>query len=786
VPTQTAPHLGRRPALIAVAAIFCAVFVSGCDKLDARTSEPLDVTDTADDDALSDGTDGSDAIEECTLNAHCDGMFGELGPCRTAVCLPGSRVCDVVPVNDGTSCDDDDACTLPGSCRAGTCVGLAPVDCDDGNACTVDSCDPATGCSSVPTSGSCEDGNSCTENDTCVDGVCVSGENTCPCQTAEDCAPFEDDDLCNGTLTCDTQTPGGACVVDPATVVTCDTADDTTCMASRCDPTDGTCVATARNEGALCGAGCQVGTCADGTCVTEALECDDGNPCTDGTCYPDVGCVHLDNGSCGECVGLSCHACAVGNSGCAPAGVPTVPGTCCGVGDALVHLARGSGAEVVDVETDGTFVWLCGGFGARISKVTSPANPVSVGGASRRCQRIGIGPRLATGERVFYLAHHGDSWVSTPFLRSYTITDAGIVTEIDTIEDPSILFEGLAYRDGYLFVAAHGRGLLVYEIDPATGAPSGLAAELGGFVNAWKVALPESGSNAYVADADGGLAVVDISDPTQPTLTTSVPTSALARDVDVGGGRAYVALGGGGVDVFDITTPSNPTLLEHIDAQGSAQAVDVEGGHLAIASWSHVALHDTANFALLATEDVGVFPHFDQVLGVAMHEDILFVGEWEGLHVVQHRPGFVGPDIWIEEDLIEFDASEADAHAIVVRNRGQLDLEISNVSVPAADASRIQASPKSLRLAPGEAGTIEVVHTPSSPPSGLETTLTLETNDPDSAQSPFELFVVAGESSRIDVGDPIDDSFAFLDPSGAGQLEALRGKVVLLAYFALF
>ena len=41
-------------------------------------------------------------------------------------------------------------------------------------------------------------------------------------------------------------------------------------------------------------------------------------------------------------------------------------------------------------------------------------------------------------------------------------------------------------------------------------------------------------------------------------------------------------------------------------------------------------------------------------------------------------------------------------------------------------------------------------------------------------------------SGLVDVGDKLTDAWAFLDPSGAGQLSGLEGKVIVLAYFALF
>jgi cysteine-rich repeat protein len=52
---------------------------------------------------------------------------------------------------DGSFCDDEDACVLPGQCQAGVCVGMEPVVCDDGDLCTADLCDPVLGiCSNPP------------------------------------------------------------------------------------------------------------------------------------------------------------------------------------------------------------------------------------------------------------------------------------------------------------------------------------------------------------------------------------------------------------------------------------------------------------------------------------------------------------------------------------------------------------------------------------------------------------------------------------------------------------
>lgn len=71
---------------------------------------------------------------------------------------------------------------------------------------------------------------------------------------------------------------------------------------------------------------------------------------------------------------------------------------------------------------------------------------------------------------------------------------------------------------------------------------------------------------AYVADKTQGLSVIDVSDPTNPILLTSIDTEGYAQQIDVSDNYIAIASGGGGVYVFDRSAPTAPILLHHIDA----------------------------------------------------------------------------------------------------------------------------------------------------------------------------------------------------------------------------
>ncbi len=248
-------------------------------------------------------------------------------PCTVAFCAPDTGVCDEMNAPDGTSCDDEDFCTVDDQCSEGTCAGVVricdddnactsdactqedgcvylPVSCDDDDACTVDYCDPQTGC--VWDTRSCNDGNVCTV-DSC--------DATSGCQHAVvDC---DDANAC----TADTCRPGSGCGHreilcddgDPLTEDSCDAGtgqcinalpgcdDGDPCTVDSWDSAAGECQSWTRS----CNDGdpCTVDSCDSETgCVHDAFDCDDDDPCTGDSCTPYVGCAYapLSVGSCDD------------------------------------------------------------------------------------------------------------------------------------------------------------------------------------------------------------------------------------------------------------------------------------------------------------------------------------------------------------------------------------------------------------------------------------------------------------------------------------------------------
>jgi hypothetical protein len=277
-----------------------------CDPALGSLSTPL-IESTCDYGDLCTQGDACQADGSCVGQAvNCNAVTN---PCFQDVCNPNNGLCDL-PVTNGTLCTDDDLCNGTETCLNGACATGASLNCTDSNACTEDTCDPVLGCVSTPLPASdCDDGDLCTQADACqADGSCAGQAVDCSAvansclQSA--CNPTTglcdlpvangtlctDDDLCNGTETCQ----NGLC----ASGASLNCSDGYPCNGMElCDSTQG-CVPDP-NGNAADGSACSDqnactsdDACGGGQCASgAAVNCDDGHYCNGAEyCSPSSGC----------------------------------------------------------------------------------------------------------------------------------------------------------------------------------------------------------------------------------------------------------------------------------------------------------------------------------------------------------------------------------------------------------------------------------------------------------------------------------------------------------------
>jgi 6-phosphogluconolactonase (cycloisomerase 2 family) len=137
------------------------------------------------------------------------------------------------------------------------------------------------------------------------------------------------------------------------------------------------------------------------------------------------------------------------------------------------------------------------------------------------------------------------------------------------------------------------------------------------------------GNYAYIADGTNGLVILDITDPTNPTLVGSLDTAGNAYKVRVVGDYAYVADGNSSTDgdfkVIDITNPASPTLVDDIVLHDVSD-VRIAGNYAYLANWSTglavIDVSDPANITEVASVDTD-----GAVVGIFVKDNYVYAGD---------------------------------------------------------------------------------------------------------------------------------------------------------------
>jgi hypothetical protein len=131
----------------------------------------------------------------------------------------------------------------------------------------------------------------------------------------------------------------------------------------------------------------------------------------------------------------------------------------------------------------------------------------------------------------------------------------------------------------YAYLASDLYGVIVVDVeDPAN--PRGVGA-----VNLGFMPVHLDGSADRLVAVGGKIAVVDASNPYQPTLVSTLDTSS-AREVAVEGEIAYVVDSAGYLLVIDLSQPADPVVVAELLVGGSPKEIAVVEGNAYIAAGS--------------------------------------------------------------------------------------------------------------------------------------------------------------------------------------------------------
>ncbi len=324
---------------------------------------------------------------------------------------------------------------------------------------------------------------------------------------------------------------------------------------------------------------------------------------------------------------------------------------------------------------------------------------------------------------------------------------------IDSIEETGVLYEKMCVSNGHLYVTAHAYGLRVFSIANLY-APVLVGSLAEGFTDAFAVAV--SGDTAFVADGAGGLKVVDVGDPSNPslmsgeTLSTAVGT---AEDVIWLHNTAYVALGGAGLGIYPGGDPAARTVFP---VDGCAESLCRVGDHLAVGTMGGVLIYDLSGqlpervgretaARRGSNADLRICSGVSPATG-----DRLLCSNWDYLDVYQlvEAPSGTQSDITPGVQRIRF-APAGGTQEVSIRNEGTLPLTVSSV---VTDPSAFECDYAGGVIGSGEAISCTIAYDGTG--TNVGGTTLFYSDDPDESPLPIQVF---GRTDYLDPGESAID-----------------------------
>ncbi len=293
-------------------------------------------------------------------------------------------------------------------------------------------------------------------------------------------------------------------------------------------------------------------------------------------------------------------------------------------------------SKALSVTVSGTYAYVgTQTSGMVIYDISDPANPDSVGSYHN------------TGGHVYDIFVAGNN----AYLAAYT--DGLLIIDVSNPTNPTKVGE---YNPGtptpfskyvYVvsdtaFVADELNGMWIIDAKTNPSNP-GL---IGSFADTTVRAVQVSGDYAFLAvppvnTPDSGLVIVDISDPTSPSLAGKYQVIEYAYDVYVVGNYAYVSDYYHGLKIVNISNPSAPSLVGYYDSFWKFARLTVSGDYALMSHYDYglyvLDISTPAIPTLVDTLDTPTAGGHGQ--DVSMSGDYIYVAaDADGLQVIRYIP----------------------------------------------------------------------------------------------------------------------------------------------------
>lgn len=216
--------------------------------------------------------------------------------------------------------------------------------------------------------------------------------------------------------------------------------------------------------------------------------------------------------------------------------------------------------------------------GLQVINVSNPQNPVSLGSYFTQ----------SVANDIFIRGPYAYLALSSRGLYIINISDPSNLSLVGTYDTPGTAW-GVCVQGDYAYVGDGSSLQILNILNPLN--PIYMGNFYSPQASPGKVFI--IGSYAYLAaeyGVDAGLLIINISDPSNPTLSGIYETRGCARDVYVQDGYAYVAESWvygwtEGMEVVNVNDPTNPTVAAEFRAPGDGYAVCLSGENVILADY---------------------------------------------------------------------------------------------------------------------------------------------------------------------------------------------------------
>jgi hypothetical protein len=239
---------------------------------------------------------------------------------------------------------------------------------------------------------------------------------------------------------------------------------------------------------------------------------------------------------------------------------------------------------VNDVAISGNYAFT-GSNGFRVLDISDSTHPVEVGYENLNGSLV----EVADYSVVVYSPY---SMTANNTFYTMDVSDPTNPVSLDSYTCPAMTWD-LVAKDNLVFIACWWDGVRTFNISDPTNIIQ-LSRVMGwqsggipGVEWCYAQAIDVEGNYLYVVDYQPfsnedtyGLYIIDITNPSSPFLINRFQNiTSYAQDISVKDGYAYIADGYGGVEVVDVIDPMNPSVIGYFDLIDGSTGIKVDGNY---------------------------------------------------------------------------------------------------------------------------------------------------------------------------------------------------------------